>query len=117
REGVQGFRGLAGRGDSRRLSENRVPATWYPATGVTDQRRARPQTTPSVCRCGSPAIGDSMVSLVIGQLRPRRGMGGGAGPALGMILTAAKQLGVNPRDCWMVGDKSADVEAGTRRDA
>ena len=35
-------------------------------------------------------------------------------PAPGLILTAAAELGVDPRDCWMVGDKADDVEAGRR---
>lgn len=35
-------------------------------------------------------------------------------PEPGMILTAAARLGVDPRACWMVGDRPADVEAGRR---
>ena len=35
-------------------------------------------------------------------------------PAPGMILTAARRLGVDPRACWMVGDILHDIEAGRR---
>lgn len=33
-------------------------------------------------------------------------------PRPGMLLAAARDLGVNPRTAWMVGDKSLDVQAG-----
>jgi D-glycero-D-manno-heptose 1,7-bisphosphate phosphatase len=33
-------------------------------------------------------------------------------PRPGMLLAAARDLGVNPRDAWMVGDKVLDVELG-----
>ena len=35
-------------------------------------------------------------------------------PAPGMIVAAARQLGADPRACWMVGDILDDVEAGRR---
>jgi histidinol-phosphate phosphatase family protein len=35
-------------------------------------------------------------------------------PAPGLILAAARRLGADPRDCWMVGDILDDVEAGRR---
>jgi histidinol-phosphate phosphatase family protein len=35
-------------------------------------------------------------------------------PAPGMILAASRQLGADPRACWMVGDILDDVEAGRR---
>jgi D-glycero-D-manno-heptose 1,7-bisphosphate phosphatase len=35
-------------------------------------------------------------------------------PAPGLILSACKQLEVDPRDCWLVGDSLSDVEAGQR---
>ncbi|MDB5310460.1 MAG: Hydrolase, HAD-superfamily, subfamily [Gemmataceae bacterium] len=35
-------------------------------------------------------------------------------PAPGMIVAAARELGTDPRDCWMVGDILDDVEAGRR---
>lgn len=35
-------------------------------------------------------------------------------PEPGLILTAAARLGVDPRACWMVGDRPADVGAGRR---
>ncbi len=35
-------------------------------------------------------------------------------PAPGMILAAARELGADPRACWMVGDILDDVEAGRR---
>ena len=35
-------------------------------------------------------------------------------PAPGLILTAAARLSVDSRDCWMVGDKAEDLEAGMR---
>lgn len=35
-------------------------------------------------------------------------------PAPGLILRAAASLGVDPHDCWMVGDQVSDVEAGRR---
>ena len=33
-------------------------------------------------------------------------------PAPGLILAATQHLGVDPRDCWMIGDSPSDVEAG-----
>jgi D-glycero-D-manno-heptose 1,7-bisphosphate phosphatase len=35
-------------------------------------------------------------------------------PAPGLVLTAALQLEIDPRDCWVVGDSVSDVEAGNR---
>lgn len=35
-------------------------------------------------------------------------------PSPGLILTGSKQLGVDPQDCWMIGDQVTDVEAGQR---
>ncbi len=35
-------------------------------------------------------------------------------PAPGLILTAAKQLGIDPQDCWMIGDQATDIEAGRK---
>ena len=33
-------------------------------------------------------------------------------PQPGMLRTAARELGLSLADCWMVGDKESDVEAG-----
>lgn len=35
-------------------------------------------------------------------------------PEPGMLLTAARDLGLDLSECWMVGDKESDVEAGHR---
>jgi D-glycero-D-manno-heptose 1,7-bisphosphate phosphatase len=35
-------------------------------------------------------------------------------PAPGLVLTAARALGADPTECWMVGDILDDVEAGRR---
>ena len=35
-------------------------------------------------------------------------------PEPGMILSAARDLGLEPAQCWMIGDKDSDVEAGRR---
>jgi D-glycero-D-manno-heptose 1,7-bisphosphate phosphatase len=35
-------------------------------------------------------------------------------PKPGMILRAAKEFRLNLADCWMVGDTTADIEAGKR---
>jgi D-glycero-D-manno-heptose 1,7-bisphosphate phosphatase len=35
-------------------------------------------------------------------------------PAPGLILCACERLNVDPRNCWVVGDTLADVEAGQR---
>jgi histidinol-phosphate phosphatase family protein len=35
-------------------------------------------------------------------------------PAPGLVLAAARELGTDPRACWMVGDILDDVEAGRR---
>lgn len=35
-------------------------------------------------------------------------------PAPGLVLAAARELGTDPRDCWMVGDILDDMEAGRR---
>lgn len=35
-------------------------------------------------------------------------------PAPGLVLTAARHLGADPGECWMVGDILDDVEAGRR---
>jgi histidinol-phosphate phosphatase family protein len=35
-------------------------------------------------------------------------------PGPGLILAAARELGADPRECWMVGDILDDVEAGRR---
>jgi histidinol-phosphate phosphatase family protein len=35
-------------------------------------------------------------------------------PEPGLILAAAARLGTDPRDCWVVGDKLSDAEAGHR---
>ena len=35
-------------------------------------------------------------------------------PAPGLVLAAARELGTDPPDCWLVGDILDDVEAGRR---
>jgi histidinol-phosphate phosphatase family protein len=35
-------------------------------------------------------------------------------PAPGLVLAAAAALGADPRDCWVVGDRGSDAEAGRR---
>jgi D-glycero-D-manno-heptose 1,7-bisphosphate phosphatase len=35
-------------------------------------------------------------------------------PAPGLVLAAARELGADPRDCWVVGDILDDVETGRR---
>lgn len=38
-------------------------------------------------------------------------------PAPGMVLEAARDLGLDPAQSWLVGDKSADIECGRRAGA
>lgn len=35
-------------------------------------------------------------------------------PQPGMILRAARELGIDPRKSWIIGDKEIDLEAGSR---
>jgi len=68
-------------------------------------------------------LGDIGVSLAGFYFCPHHPKGTVAGyavacdcrkPAPGLILAAARTLGTDPRECWMVGDILDDVEAGGR---